>query len=122
MEKYLDITMAFAETVRDRYITPDNNNHLLFITRDPENTIGGLIGKPKETAEALYGICMKDEGIRKVVLSVARKLGGTPAQKEDGQAESQPGFIESVELFADTMKERYLDNNNKLSLVLLAGN
>lgn len=32
------------------------------------------------------------------------------------------GYIESVELFADTMKERYLDSNRELSLILLAGN
>jgi len=123
MDNYLDCTKAFAETMRDKYITPDNNNHLLFIARDSVNTIGGLIGRPKETAESLFGICMENEGVREVVLSVARRLSdSTAVPKKDGQPDSNVGFIESAELFADTMKERYLDSNNKLSLVLLAGN
>lgn len=123
MDNYLDCTKAFAETMRDKYIAPDKGNHLLFIARDSKNTIGGLIGRPKETAESLFGICMENEGVRDVVLAVARRLSGsTAAPKKDEQPEQKVGFIESAELFADTMKERYLDNNNKLSLVLLAGN
>lgn len=124
MDNYLDCTKAFAETMRDKYIAPgDKGNHLLFIARDSVNTIGGLIGRPKETAESLFGICMENEQVRNVVLAVARRLSGsTAAPKKDGQPDSKVGFIESAELFADTMKERYLDNNNKLSLVLLAGN
>ena len=124
MGKYLDCTMAFAETMRDQYIAPgDKGNHLLFIARDSVNTIGGLIGRRKETAESLFGICMENEGVRDVVLAVARRLSGsTAAPKKDWQSDSNVGFIESAELFADTMKKRYLDNNNELSLVLLAGN
>lgn|GEM_PF-2930250 len=124
MDNYLDCTKAFAETMRDKYIAPgDKGNHLLFIARDSKNTIGGLIGRPKEAAESLFGICRENEGLREVVLAVARMLSGsTAAPKKDGQPDSKVGFIESVELFAGTMKERYLDSNRKLSLVLLAGN
>ena len=124
MGKYLDCTKAFAETMRDQYIAPgDKGNHLLFIARDSDNTIGGLIGRPMETAESLFGICMKNEQVRDIVLAVARMLSGsTAAPKKDGQPDSKVGFIESAVLFANTMKERYLDSNSKLSLVLLAGN
>lgn len=124
MDNYLDCTKAFAETMRDKYIAPgDKGNHLLFIARDSKNTIGGLIGRPKETAESLFGICMKNEQVRDIVLAVSRRLSGsTAAPKKDGQPDSNVGFIESAELFADTMKERYLDINRKLSLVMLAGN
>lgn len=124
MDNYLDCTKAFAETMRDKYIAPgDKGNHLLFLARDSKNTIGGLIGRPKETAESLFGICMENEQVRDIVLAVARRLSGsTAAPKKYGQPDSNVGFIESAELFADTMKERYLDSNRELSLVLLAGN
>lgn len=124
MDNYLDCTKAFAETMRDKYIAPgDKGNHLLFIARDSVNTIGGLIGRPKETAESLFGICLENEKVREIVLAVARRLSGsTAALEKDEQPDSKVGFIESAELFANTMKERYLDNNNKRSLVLLAGN
>lgn len=124
MDNYLDCTKAFAETMRDKYIAPgDKGNHLLFIARDKQKTIGGLIGRPKETAESLFGICRENEMVKIIVLDVARRLSGsTAAQKKDEQPDSKVGFIESVGLFADTMKERYLDINRELSLVLLAGN
>lgn len=124
MGKYLDCTKAFVETMRDKYIAPgDKGNHMLFIARDSKNTIGGLIGRPKETAESLFGICRENEQVKDIVLAVARRLSGsTAAPKKDEQPDSKVGFIESAELFADTMKERYLDINRKLSLVMLAGN
>lgn len=124
MDKYLNIVQSFTETMRDKYIAPgDKGNHMLIIARDSVNTYGGVVGSPKETAESLYGICKENEGLRNIVLAVARKLSGsTAAFQKDGQPDSNVGFIESSVLFADTMKERYLDNNSELSLVMLAGN
>lgn len=122
MEKYLDITKAFAETMRDKYIAPgDKGNHLLFIARDSVNTIGGLIGRPKETAESLFGICMENEQVRDVVLAVARRLSRSVPER-DNQQEPQDDYIVRVGNFADEMKERYLDNDKDNSLVILAGN
>ena len=37
------------------------------------------------------------------------------------ETKKEIGYIESVEIFADTMKERYLDNNEDTSLIILAG-
>ena len=122
MEKYLDITKAFVETMRDKYIAPgDKGNHLLFVARDSTNTIGGLVGNSKETAESLYGICKVNEGVKEIVLAVARKLSCTAPEREK-QEGSQDGFIESVCNFADAMKERYLDKGKDNTLVILAGN
>jgi hypothetical protein len=38
------------------------------------------------------------------------------------ETKTKVGYIESVELFADTMKERFVSKDSNLSLVILAGN
>ena len=119
MEKYLDITKAFVETMRDKYIEPgDKGNHLLFVARDSTNTIGGLVGKPKETAESLYGVCKVNEVVKEIVLAVAKKLSRSIPEKEK-QDQPQDDYIENVGNFADAMKERFI-NGQKRSLLILA--
>lgn len=119
MDNYLDCTKAFAETMRDKYIAPgDKGNHLLFIARDSKKTIGGLIGRPKETEESLFGICMENEQVMEIVLAVARRLSGsTAAPKKHEQPDSKVGFIESSALFAETMQEQFTENNDRYAHV-----
>lgn len=75
MSKYLDCASAFAETMRDKFIAPgDKDNHLLIIARDETSTVGGMMGRPKQVAQSLYGICMEDDNIRELVLRVAGEI------------------------------------------------
>jgi hypothetical protein len=89
MSKYLDCCTAFAETMRDKYIAGrKDGNHLVIIARDKKNTIGGIMGKPSELAHILYGICMEDEDLRRLILRVAKQIvidviGDVPDEDEE---------------------------------------